>query len=120
MKFDWPSWVTRKTCAGPVYRRTRSPRPVALLANAGAESILRTRIVHGPVAVMSRKLVVSVPKKASAAQPHRATTAASVESIMRVHAYPTFGARRLASIRTSEVQAWLSGLELPPSTVAVV
>ncbi len=69
---------------------------------------------------MSRKLVVSVPKKASAAQPHRATTAASVESIMRVHVYPTFGARRLASIRTSEVQAWLSGLELAPSTVAVV
>lgn len=55
-----------------------------------------------------------------AAQPHRATTAASVKPIMRVHVFPTFGARRLASIRTSEVQAWLSGLELAPSTVAVV
>ena len=36
------------------------------------------------------------------------------------HALPTFGGRQIASIRTSEVQAWVSGLELAPSTVTVV
>jgi len=56
----------------------------------------------------------------AAAQPHRATTAASVEQILRVHILPTFERRQIASIRTSEVQAWIAGLELAPSTVAVV
>jgi len=56
----------------------------------------------------------------AAAQPHRATTTASVEQILRVHVLPTFGARQIATIRTSEVQAWVSGLELAPSTVTVV
>ena len=56
----------------------------------------------------------------AAAQPHRATTTASVEQILRVHVLPTFGARQIATVRTSEVQAWVSGLELAPSTVAVV
>ena len=54
------------------------------------------------------------------AQPHRATTTASVEVIFRKHITPTFGSRRLSSIRTSEVQAWVSGLVLAPSTVSVV
>jgi hypothetical protein len=56
----------------------------------------------------------------AAAQPHRATTAASVEIILRCHILPTFGSRRLATIRTSEVQAWVSGVDLAPSTVSVV
>ncbi len=56
----------------------------------------------------------------AAAQPHRATTAASVEQILRNHVLPVFGARPIATIRTSEVQAWASGLELAPSTVVVV
>lgn len=55
-----------------------------------------------------------------AAQPHRATTAASVEVIFRKHILPTFGSRRLSTVRTSEVQAWVSGLDLAPSTVSVV
>ena len=55
-----------------------------------------------------------------AAQPHRATTAASVEMIFRKHITPTFGARRMSTIRTSEIQAWVSGLDLAPSTVSVV
>lgn len=56
----------------------------------------------------------------AAAQPHRATTEASVESMLRVHILPAFGQRPIASIRTSEVQAWVGGLELAPSTVSVV
>ena len=54
------------------------------------------------------------------AQLHRATSAAKVESILRLHAYPAFGGRPIASILPSEVQAWVKGLPLAPSTVAVV
>lgn len=57
-----------------------------------------------------------------AAQVHRATTAAQVETHLRRHVYPTFGDRSLASVRPSEVQAWVRGLErhLAPSTIEVV
>jgi len=56
------------------------------------------------------------------AQVHRATTAAQVETHLRRHVYPTFGDRSLASVRPSEVQAWVRGLEqhLAPSTIEVV
>jgi integrase len=41
---------------------------------------------------------------------------------LRRHVYPTFGDRSLASVRPSEVQAWVHGLEehLAPSTIEVV
>jgi integrase len=57
-----------------------------------------------------------------AAQVHRATTAAQVETHLRRHAYPTFRDRPLGAIRPSEVQAWVRSLEqdLAPSTIGVV
>lgn len=57
-----------------------------------------------------------------AVQVHRATTAAQVETNLRRHAYPTLGARPLASIRPSEVQAWVKRLSttLAPGTVEVI
>jgi integrase len=55
-----------------------------------------------------------------AAQVHRPTTRAHVETMLRRHAYPTFGDRELASILPSEVQAWVAGLLLSPATVGVV
>jgi len=57
-----------------------------------------------------------------AAQVHRATTAAQVETHLRRHVYPTFGYRALGSIRPSEIQAWVRRLEqdLAPSTIRVV
>lgn len=45
------------------------------------------------------------------AQVHREATRVKVEGIYRLHVYPTFGERRLASIRTTEVQAWVRKLE---------
>ena len=53
-------------------------------------------------------------------QPHRASTADGIETMLRVHILPTFGHRPLAAIRPSEVQAWVSSLELAPSTAGVV
>jgi integrase len=56
------------------------------------------------------------------AQVHRPTTQAHVETNLRRHVYPHFGNRRLATIRPSEVQAWVTRLSgtLSPSTVQVV
>jgi integrase len=56
-----------------------------------------------------------------AAQVHRPTTRAHVETNLRRHAYPTFGGRRLSTIRPGEVQAWVARLTqvLSPATVQV-
>lgn len=43
-------------------------------------------------------------------QPHRTTTRRDVEQCLRSHAYPAFGDLRLASIRTDDLQSWLTGL----------
>lgn len=63
-----------------------------------------------------------------AAQVHRATSAAHVETMLRRHAYPALGDRPIASIRPGEVQAWVKRLSsdgegrkaLAPATVGVV
>jgi integrase len=38
---------------------------------------------------------------------HRPGTALSVEHIFRLHVYPTLGSRRMASVRRSDLQAWV-------------
>ena len=57
-----------------------------------------------------------------AAQVHRPTTQAHTETMLRRHAYPSFGDRPLSSVLPSDVQAWVKRLSvlLRPSTVAVV
>jgi hypothetical protein len=62
-----------------------------------------------------------------AAQVHRPTTVAHVETMLRRHAYPVLGDRPMSSIRPSEVQAWVKRLStgedrpaLAPATVGVV
>ena len=63
-----------------------------------------------------------------AAQVHRPSSAAHVETMLRRHAYPTLGERPISSILPSEVQAWVKRISagssdrkpLAPSTVGVV
>ncbi|HWI41998.1 MAG TPA: site-specific integrase [Nocardioides sp.] len=63
-----------------------------------------------------------------AAQVHRPTSAAHVETMLRLHAYPTLGDRPLSSVLPSEIQAWVKRISttddtrqaLAPSTVGVV
>jgi len=43
-------------------------------------------------------------------QQHGERSAAKCESDLRIHVYPTFGSRRIGTIRASEVSAWYSGL----------
>jgi integrase len=56
-----------------------------------------------------------------ASQVHRPTTRAHVETMLRRHAYPTFGSKPLSSILPSDVQAWVRKLEpvLAPATIGV-
>lgn len=53
---------------------------------------------------------------------HRDTTRAQVEANLRNHILPTFENRPLATIRPSEVQAWVKSLsdKLAPATVEVI
>lgn len=53
-------------------------------------------------------------------QPHRPSTSASLESMLSVHILPALGDRPIGKIRPSEVQAFVSGLPLAPSTVGTV
>ena len=65
-----------------------------------------------------------------AAQVHRPTTEAYVESVLRRHVYPVFGGRPIGSVLPSEVQAWVKLLgtggraakrkPLAPATVGVI
>lgn len=62
------------------------------------------------------------------AQVHRPSTVRHVETMLRRHAYPTFGDQPLSTIRPSEVQAWVARLAqgdaerqpLAPATIGVV
>lgn len=63
-----------------------------------------------------------------AVQVHRPTTQAHVETMLRRHAYPALGGKKLSAILPSDVQAWVSRLSaggsdrrpLAPATVGVV
>jgi integrase len=55
-----------------------------------------------------------------AAQPHRPRTAERVESQLRVHVYPAFGGRPIAQVRTSELQAFVTGLAVAPGTARTI
>jgi integrase len=56
------------------------------------------------------------------AQVHRPTTEAQVDAHLRNHSLPTFGERAVASIRPSEIQAWVRSRAevLAPATVELV
>lgn len=55
-----------------------------------------------------------------AAQLHRDSTAAIVERNFRVHINPALGARPIASVRPSHIQAWVKNVDAGPSTVRLV
>ena len=56
-----------------------------------------------------KETVLEYAERWRAAQVHRPTTAALVESQVRLHIGPQLGARPLASLRRSDVQAWVKG-----------
>jgi hypothetical protein len=67
-------------------------------------------------------LVRDIAERWRLGQMHRPTTAAHVETMFRRHIVPAFGDRRIASVKQSDVQAWVTAksTELSPATVRVV
>lgn len=65
-----------------------------------------------------QETVESYALRWQAAQVHRPSTAALIESRMKNHIIPQLGARRLSTLRRSDVQAWVRGRaqELAPAT----
>lgn len=55
-----------------------------------------------------------------ASQVHRASTRAYVETMLRRHAYPILGDLRLGTVLPSQIQAWVAGLALAPSTATTL
>ena len=55
-----------------------------------------------------------------AMQPHRPNTANRVRYQLTRHVYPVLGDRPLARLRASDIQAFVSGLDLAPSTIRTV
>lgn len=97
---------------------TRKADAEAQLATVRADLLRGTYI--DPSA--GRETFQAVGERWRTSAAHRPTTAARVRRALVLHVYPTQGKRSVASIRQSEVRAWLkdrSG-ELAPSTVRVV
>lgn len=69
-----------------------------------------------------RRLFRDYAEQWRTAQVHRPTTAASVETFLRLHAYPELGGRPIGSVRRSEIQAWVKALTgvLAPGAVELV
>ncbi len=70
-----------------------------------------------------RTVVVDYTRMTAAGMPHNERSAARVESMIRTHIEgTTLGARRLASVRPSEAQAWVAdrAAVLAPSTLAAL
>ena len=55
-------------------------------------------------------------------QVHRPTTAAQIETYLRLHAYSMLGGRPLGAIRRSDIQSWVKDLTrvLAPASVELV
>lgn len=115
------TWVARWRDAGGGQRKrsfSRKTDAERFLTTMQAD-VLRGTYVD-PVA--GRVTFTEYAAQWRAAQVHRPTTRAYVETMIRRHALPHFGARSLGSVRPSEVQAWVRGLGevLAPATVEVV
>lgn len=54
------------------------------------------------------------------AQVHRPSTAAWTETMLRRHAYPVLGDLPLGSVLPSQIQAWVAGVALAPSTATTL
>lgn len=82
---------------------------------------LRADLLRGQwVDPTDQTIVCDYARLTMATRPHSARTAARVESIIRNHLDGTaLGARRLAAVRPSEVQAWVTDRArvLKPSTL---
>jgi integrase len=134
------TWLARWRDPDNKQHKRSFPREVD--ARRFLTSIEHAKLTGGYVDPAAGKMTLKAyAEEWRAAQVHRPSSVAHVETMLRRHAYPTLGHRPLAAIRPSEVQAWVkrlsTGVENPackskthtkcecrralaPATVAVV
>jgi integrase len=66
---------------------------------------------------LGRQTVRDYAERWRTAQPHRPNTAMRVRSQLEHHVYPALGDRPIAAVRPSEIQAFVSGVQLAPGSV---
>jgi integrase len=116
-------WLEAERCAAPQTFATKADAS-AYLATVQADTLRGTWV--DPAA--GKVTFAEYAEKWRAAQVHRPTTAAQVESYFRRHVYPRIGARQLASLRPSDIQGFVKSLvagdadhkPLTPATVELI
>lgn len=114
-----PGYVTRWRDESGQQRKKSFARKVdADRFRAETEHKLNTGTYVDPAA--GRTTFREYAEQWRAMQPHRPNTAARVRYQLAAHAYPVLGDKPLARLRASDMQAFVSGLGLAPSTARTV
>jgi integrase len=112
-------WLVRWRDEGGRQRKQSFARKVdADRFRAEVEHRLNTGSYIDPIA--GRTTFQAYAEEWRAVQLHRPNTAGRVASQLSKHAYPALGARPLSALRTSEMQAFVTGLQLAPSSARSV
>jgi integrase len=109
-------WVVRWRDESNTLRKKGFARKVdADRYRAEIEHSLNVGSYVDPVA--GKETFRSYGEKWRLAQPHRPNTAARTKSQLNKHAYPAIGDKPIAGIRQSTLQAFVTGVDLAPSSV---
>jgi integrase len=104
--------------AGEKVERLFERKPDAVNFDAGVRTDVNRGLYVDPTA--GKVTVAKYAEQYREAQPFRGSTDELVERAFRLHIGPTLGARPIAAVRPSHVQAWVKGLDLAPATVRVL
>lgn len=114
-----PGYVCRWRDESGRQRKKSFPRKVdADRYRAEVEHKLNTGQYIDPAA--GRVTLREYAEQWRAAQVHRENTASRTKSQLHRHVYPRLGARPMAAVRNSELQAFVTSLDLAPSSVRPV
>ncbi|MFY1688815.1 tyrosine-type recombinase/integrase [Plantactinospora sp. WMMB782] len=114
-----PGYVTRwRDEAGKQRKKSFTRKVDADRFRSEVEHRMNTGTYIDPAA--GKMTFQSYAEKWRAMQPHRPNTAARIGYALGKHVYPVLGQRPVAQIRTSEIQALVTGLDLAPSSVRPV
>ncbi len=112
-------WVVRWRDEQGKQRKRGFPRKVdADRYRAEVEHSLNVGSYVDPVA--GREPFRAYAERWREAQPHRPNTATRTKSQLHRHTYPVIGHRPMAAVRRNELQAFVTGLPLAPSSVRPV
>lgn len=114
-----PGYVCRwRDEAGKQRKKSFARRVDADRFRAEVEHALNTGAYIDPRA--GRETLREYAERWRVAQSHRPNTATRTRSQLSKHVYPVLGDRALAALRESELQGWVTGLQLAPGSVRPV